>query len=298
MKDNEFYSPKSEYDSPSKRMPSRTSPKKEKLIRHVRRRKMLGFFATAAMIIVVATASDLGTVGGKENTGYIRDAKTGEGLSNVLLEFRKGEQAVSGTVVRSTTTDDGGRFTVSLPEGSYTAHAWKNGYLPEDISFVIDGEENEELIGTLLPVRLGDVYTIVLTWGETPYDLDSHVETDIEEAEDYMHVYYGEYYCEREEKEVCLLDVDDTTSYGPETITLDPYTEDAYYYYVHNFSMDDEIQNSRAVVKLYKGSTLLDTYTVPEGGPEGLYWNVFAVKDGKIKEKNTITEFPDTTYAE
>jgi uncharacterized protein YfaP (DUF2135 family) len=61
------------------------------------------------------------------------------------------------------------------------------------------------------PVKQGQV-RIVLTWGETPRDLDSHLDTPSG-----CHVYYGRKQCNRGQES---LDTDVTDSFGPETINI------------------------------------------------------------------------------
>ena len=61
-----------------------------------------------------------------------------------------------------------------------------------------------------LPVKNGQL-RVVLTWGETPRDLDSHLDTPSG-----CHVYYGRKQCRGE----ASLDTDVTDSYGPETINI------------------------------------------------------------------------------
>jgi hypothetical protein len=293
MKDNEFYFSKSEYHSTGE--PNSVSKERKKKDKRDRSHRLVTFFCTAAMIVVVAVSAGAGS--GK-NSGYIRNAKTGEGISGVLLEFRSESDAGSGAVLATTTTDEEGQFSVSLSDGNYTAYATKNGYVAETIHFEINSADNQKLIGTMLPLLSGDAYTIVLTWGEYPYDLDSHVEAQID-GDDYMHVYYGdEIYQYNFEETICFLDVDVTDSYGPETVTLIPMGQSPYYYYIHNYSGDAALTGSKAIVKVYKGTNLLKEYNIPANVVDGIYWNVFAIKDGSIITKNTVTEIPDVTYAD
>ena len=73
--------------------------------------------------------------------------------------------------------------------------------------------------------------------------------------------------------------MDDTTSYGPETTTI--YFESGrgtYSYYVHDYSnrnssSNTALANSEAVVKVYRGSRLIEEYRVPSG--IGTVWHVF-----------------------
>jgi hypothetical protein len=292
MKDNEFYVSKSEFRSSKEAAAVGKAKKKQRMNEHDRRRKFLGLLCTGAMIVVVASSA--AGIGGESHSGYIRDAKTGEGISGVSLEFRSDNGI--GSVVARTTTDEEGLFSVSLSDGEYTAYATRDGYVSENINFDIYSGQ-EELIGTMLPQMSGNYYTIVLTWGETPRDLDSHVEALIDD-DHAMHVFYGDSLYLYEEEEICFLDVDDTSSYGPETISLKPVSSTPYYYYIHNYSGESSITGSKATIKVYKGSKLLKEYSISSREKEGLYWNVFAIKNGKIITQNTVTEYPDVTYAE
>ena len=61
------------------------------------------------------------------------------------------------------------------------------------------------------PVQNGQL-RVVLTWGETPRDLDSHLDTPSG-----CHVFYGRKQCDGGRES---LDTDVTDSYGPETINI------------------------------------------------------------------------------
>jgi len=78
------------------------------------------------------------------------------------------------------------------------------------------------------------------------------------------------------------LDLDDTTSYGPETVTISGVDTNAVYtYYVHNYSggPDDVLANSTAKVDVYSGGTARTFYVPNE---DGLYWRVFEIVDGLV----------------
>ena len=87
--------------------------------------------------------------------------------------------------------------------------------------------------------------------------------------------------------------MDDTTQYGPETITF--YTDnsniDEYKYHVYNYSggyAGDELSYSGARVTVYYGSQTSETFHVPIN-QMGRTWNVFSIVDGEIVIENTIT---------
>jgi hypothetical protein len=73
--------------------------------------------------------------------------------------------------------------------------------------------------------------------------------------------------------------VDNTTGYGPETITIRSFNDGVYTYAVHNFSnqrssYSTALANSGAQVKLYSGDVLIATYNVPTN-KDGTLWTVF-----------------------
>ena len=126
---------------------------------------------------------------------------------------------------------------------------------------------------------MDDALRIVLTWGSTPSDLDSHL-TGPQGYGNTFHVYYSakeayNYYGER----IAILDVDDTSSYGPETITLTPVEDGIYHYYIHDYSSrtytdNTAMANSGATVQVFSGSRLIAVYKVPTDGV-GTVWHVF-----------------------
>jgi hypothetical protein len=128
-----------------------------------------------------------------------------------------------------------------------------------------------------------DGMRIVLNWGATPADLDSHV------VYPDNHVYF-----ENKQGTDANLDVDDTTSYGPETITIERKHEgQRYIYAVHNYSNrdnmnSDALSKSNAKVFVYIGQTLVRTYYVPVNR-KGNLWEVFAVTEaGEFQDFNVM----------
>ncbi len=226
--------------------------------------------------------------------GYIYDALTGSTLEGVELSIRSGwNNTEEGDVAANTETDSSGYYTLDLPIGNYTVSASKNGYVPTSFNIVVQSEDYQtEQNGTMTPVTENGAYRIVLTWGEEPSDLDSHVCGTLSSG-DPFHVSY-EYMLQNDgDDTLCVLDVDDTDSFGPETVTLCPTTKDAYYYFVHRFSEYGDLSSSGAQVKVYKDSELLKTFNVPTNLGDGRFWNVFSIVDGEIVVNNTITEEPD-----
>ena len=243
--------------------------------------------------------------------GIITDALTNDPISDVSLQLRSGwGNSNYGSVLATLTTNADGAFQfntvnlfgtiLGLSCGNYTLTASKVGYISTSFNIVVyPGETNEspQQNATMTPaLTQDDSYRIVLTWGENPRDLDSHVFGHLSNT-DTFHVYYGHKSHVDGELEVCNLDRDDTTSYGPETITLNINTSSPYYYYVHRYSGSGTVTTSNAQVKVYHGSDLVRTFNVPTGFGDGDIWNVFAIVDGQIKVQNTITDSADLNYA-
>lgn len=134
-----------------------------------------------------------------------------------------------------------------------------------------------------------DGIRIVLSWGKSPLDIDSHLS------------YPGGYVCYyKKEASQANLDVDDTNSYGPETISLIKRVQGKKYVYaVHNFSDKNQVNNpnlsdiSGARVYVYIGNTLIKTYNVPKN-KRGNVWIPFTIDEngnlvdvGEFKNANS-----------
>ena len=110
-----------------------------------------------------------------------------------------------------------------------------------------------------------DGVRIVLTWGSSPNDLDSHMTFGGK------HVYYSN-------KNIgsVKLDVDDTSAYGPETITISSLGNYTYNYYIYNFSRSGTMSGAQATVTVYFGTSNEPVYTFRPPVGSGYYWNVFS----------------------
>ncbi|NWA29466.1 tetratricopeptide repeat protein [Pseudomonas gingeri] len=129
-----------------------------------------------------------------------------------------------------------------------------------------------------------DGLRVVLTWGKTPADLDSHM------------IFPGNnIYFEQQKGTDAELDVDDTDSYGPETITLQKkHYGESYVYAVHDYTNGNnpasrQLSNSQATVFVYMGQSLVRTYYVPTNR-SGNLWTVFRMTgSGDFQDINTFS---------
>ena len=136
----------------------------------------------------------------------------------------------------------------------------------------------------LSPTMKGlDSMRVVLGWGSSPSDLDSHM------VYPRNHIFFDYKLGDNGN-----LDVDDTDSYGPETITLTRRENGKpYVYAVHDYSDKSDpdtrnLSNSEAKVFVYVGESLVRTYYLPKD-QSGNLWTVFKVNEnGDIEDVNNI----------
>ncbi|OOV19185.1 tetratricopeptide repeat protein [Flavobacterium sp. LM4] len=128
-----------------------------------------------------------------------------------------------------------------------------------------------------------DGMRIVLNWGKNPYDLDSHLTFPGN------HIYF-----QHQKGASSNLDVDDTDSYGPETITIENKRfGETYHYFVHDFSNKDNLSSNKlsasgAKVFVYVGQSLVKTYYIPKN-KTGNVWNLFKINEnGEIVDINNV----------
>ena len=177
--------------------------------------------------------------------GQVVDAVTGKGLAGVSCVFSgNGRQTVS--------TDRNGFFTAELDPGSWDLLLTKDGYMEVRDSFTLGaGEINSDNLYIMSGNLERGQIRIVLTWGDSPRDLDSHLEGTTDSGRS-LHVYYHQRSAAHSNgEEIADLDVDDTTGYGPETITIND-LQGVYDYYVVDFRSEGTMgQLGEAKVTVY-----------------------------------------------
>ena len=226
-----------------------------------------------------------------KKTGIVTDAKTGLILKKATLKFREGYDNKTGAVVKTAKSNSSGKYSVSLEKGSYTMDVYKKGYIRSyyNIDFTKAGREDV----SVSPKLAGTQYRAVLTWGSTPSDLDAHLTGPITGSASRFHVYYSHKKAYDGGSVAAELDVDDRSSYGPETVTIDFSVAPGglYRYYVQDFTnrssqTTSALAASGATVILYKGSKQIATYKVPQKA--GTRWHVFDIKNGSVKKINKM----------
>lgn len=181
-------------------------------------------------------------------------------------------------------TDAYGYFTVrGLKNACHDVWALKGSFASTPVEKCL-GEACPDTIHDPL-VLLEPAYSITLTWGGTPSDLDSHLLIPMtwDTGYDYYHICYYSMGTLATDP-YTMLDTDDTSSYGPEIISSAHYYQGTYQYWVFNFSSQGEpegsqvLHDSGAVVRLEAGGTIRSyrATDVPLNGADTTgWWHVF-----------------------
>ena len=227
--------------------------------------------------------------------GSVVNALTGDVLPDATVEFvfqdAAGENPTDAPVEVLTQTDAEGAYGFSgAPFGTYVCIVTvpdQPPFIVRDVVFEASGETDLGQ-GVVTPLPAAGEYRIVLTWGETPSDLDTHMTGPTGQDDERFHIYYSS----RSPSNAggSNLDVDDVTSFGPETLTLVPPADGVYRYSVFNYSDQsssgaDGIATSEARVEVYDTAGLVRTYTPPAAaGDDGNTWRVFemTIQDGTV----------------
>lgn len=219
--------------------------------------------------------------------GSTINAITGQLLPNVSINIRNSWNNQQGQIIQTITSNENGYYEVSLPAGLYTFECYKDGYITtykNVIVFVYDYGSQDISVAP----ELGEgYYRVVLTWGENPHDLDSHLFGTTDEYS--YRVYYGSKNAYNTNGDfVANLDVDDTSSYGPETTTFFVESDAKYEFYVDWYSGYGTWASSGGKVEVYNGAYLINTYYVPSVDNNYGSWKVFSIEDGVYTSHNII----------
>ncbi len=178
-------------------------------------------------------------------------------------------------------TDENGQFSLAAKTNSTVLISGSQGSQSRTLSRNLG---SEDLTISECLVLSAATSTVKLTWGENPRDLDTHFYGPSSEEGGNFHLYFGN-------KEVTIddttiyLDVDDTSSYGPEILTIPafPYAG-RYEYVIKEYSGTSDILNSPTRVELNLESEIR-IFSPPQGVPTR-YWHVF---DFVVSETGDIT---------
>jgi len=218
--------------------------------------------------------------------GTVIDAVNGSALESALVIVKNRD--TKETVGRAV-TDNNGRFTVVVDHGRYVVYIGKKQYISDRFNIDVLNDFPRSVYAVLTKIIPPQDYRIILTWDRYPIDVDAHLRGPNPGNNDF-HIYWNR---RTQIKGKKFLDCDDTSSFGPETITIYGLDPGVYRYSVHNYSgrsltSGDALSRGNITVRLYNGDQLLKEYKMPPG-TEGNYWKVFEI-DGETGEIRDINQ--------
>jgi len=199
-------------------------------------------------------------------TGTVTNAQNGQPISGATVS--------AGGV--TTTSNASGQFTMTVPAGTLTVTTSATGFTTRTDSATVTAGASTTFNPSLVPTSVGTGVSVVLTWGAQPSDLDSHL-VGPNGSGGRFHCYYGN----SNPVPFVNLDIDDTSAFGPETITVSQqsgaFVAGTYNYYVHNYSGSPGFDVSSAVVTVFAAGAQVAQYSVgaATGSPTSAYWSVF-----------------------
>ncbi len=225
---------------------------------------------------------DRNNIGSGTVSGNVTDAVTGGSVSDATYNVRSNWNNTTGNIIISGTTQNGS-YSIDIAAGNYTIEFLKADYVTTTINIAVLANASILKHVALSPITSGSIggdVRIVLTWGETPSDLDSHLYGPTVDGNSTFHTWFSEKDYYSGSQTIANLDLDDTSSYGPETTTVYELNATGLYsFYVHDYTNGGSynstaMSSSGAQVRVYSGNQLVSTYIVPLGR-EGTLWHVF-----------------------
>ena len=212
----------------------------------------------------------------------------------------------TGAIVTESTDYYGMATFDAIPPGYYDLVVTAGGYVTSSRPIFVRSLRHVYDTVVVAPILLEGTMRIILTWGESPRDLDSHL---------IVPGGFQVYYANRGTLTAyphAQLDYDHTNGFGPETVTIVPadsegpsLLEGTYSYYVFNYTkyaqgQATEIPASGAAVQVYMPDGSTHSFTPPAAGTS-LWWHVFdleldAADNVVITEINSMGVGPGTGY--
>lgn len=252
------------------------------MIRRMIRNAIFG----AAGALVLASSADVAAAPGF-NVQILSATTKDKVVEGAQVIFQK-----DGKTSITATTDSAGKASAAnslgADDASVSMIVKKDGYSPLVVSCPCNGL-SYAISETLGQQRL-EAFRVVLNWGRSPLDLDLHAVYET------SHVYFS-----NKKGADSFLDVDDTTSYGPETITVNKRHPGAKYVFaIHNYSANGKYGTttlsaaSAAKVFVYVGESLIKSYYVP-AQRKGALWVLFALdENGAFTDIDNIVDIAES----
>jgi prepilin-type N-terminal cleavage/methylation domain-containing protein len=211
------------------------------------------------------------TVGSLE--GLVKNATNEAPIAGV-------DVCVDGTALCATTDGSGTYSLAGVPAGEQTIAFAAPGFtsLSETVA-IIESVVTTQNTAMSPQLAAGDV-RVVLTWGQSPSDLDSYLWVPSGTQVNYSA--QGSLVS----APFAQLDVDDTDGFGPETVTISQLTTGSYSFAVR--ALGGNFVPAETIVRVYDSGGLIGEYSPPNDG--GRWWHVFNLDGGtgNVSVVNTV----------
>jgi uncharacterized protein YfaP (DUF2135 family) len=234
--------------------------------------------------------------------GQVIDAGTQNPIAGATVTESFGQQMPADATGRF-------RFECVRPAGPDTVYATADGYQPGSAQGIVPTTGDSGLVTIKLTPITTMAFQIRLTWGATPYDLDSHLSGPDSEHGGRFHCYYQA----MTPVTYVSLDHDVKTGSGPETTTITrkppgtggQFVAGDYHYWVHDYTgptfIDSNAQVAISAVDDQGALTQIATYDVTAATDyptNATPYDLWHVVDFTLDANGTITRTDVQTFVQ
>lgn len=222
--------------------------------------------------------------------GKVINDVTLNAVGNANMYVRAGSDNKDGNIIYSTITNQSGEYSLKIKSGYYTVEISEEGYIKDYFNIIVDSEtEDNNCIFEVSPEMTSNKYTIVLSWGNNPVDLNANLVGELSDGSTFYINHVTRKAFDSNGNVIASLDKDVQTGFGTETITFTAEADARYAYFVSWKEGTGTWGTSNAVVAMYNGDTFVNNFNVPVSSTDssGL-WIPFSIKNNIIQRCEVI----------
>lgn len=214
-------------------------------------------------------------------------------IRGALIVFSRAENGQQVEMARATSSRSG-KYSVRLPAGTFAVTATKQDYSTLNAQMTVAGSISVGQGADLaLSKKLPEGgFRVVLTWGRSPRDLDSHTYFGRKLLK---HAYWPTLRRRARDRRsgvTATLDRDDVNGYGPETTTITGVgrcrRDCLLRFWVHQYSSYGTLGGSNGVIKVYDHSGSAITYQIPKTYSRDSDWFCVFSLDMSVGAENPL----------